>query len=234
MQRRAGHDERLQGWKRRRGTTVVQGPPIHGCCSVTLAMPGCGWPCGSTWLALADSGRTKLQEDRWMDGGLAVRPTGQLRFKHRSRAARRSPMTGIAIFSSSCSTTSGTGGLARGRCWRNADRHRADPRLCDGAAAFLGSVLNINFMIAGTASTNPFLFVLAIVLMLAWKTAGWIGLDRWVLPIVGKPGARGPLRGRGRQPVSSIRHMLPADHLISALSRSGKNLDCSRRRTELA
>jgi hypothetical protein len=30
---------------------------------------------------------------------------------------------------------------------------------------------------AGAASTNAVLFILAIVLMLAWKTVGYIGLD---------------------------------------------------------
>ena len=66
-----------------------------------------------------------------------------------------------------------------------------------GAAAFLGSFLNVNFTLAGAVSTNPFLFVLAIVLMLAWKTAGWIGLDRWVLPIVGKPWSGKAARKKG-------------------------------------
>ncbi len=59
--------------------------------------------------------------------------------------------------------------------------------LFTGIAAFFGSFLNVNFMLAGNAATNPILFILAIVLMLGWKTAGWIGLDHWVLPIVGTP-----------------------------------------------
>jgi thiosulfate dehydrogenase [quinone] large subunit len=46
-------------------------------------------------------------------------------------------------------------------------------------------------MMAGTASSNPVLFTLAILLMLAWKTAGWLGLDRWVLPLLGTPWWRG-------------------------------------------
>jgi thiosulfate dehydrogenase [quinone] large subunit len=31
------------------------------------------------------------------------------------------------------------------------------------------------------------LFTLSIFLILAWKTAGWIGLDRFVLPLMGTP-----------------------------------------------
>ncbi len=56
-----------------------------------------------------------------------------------------------------------------------------------GIAAFFGAFLNWNFMMAGTASINPLLFVITILLILAWKTAGWLGLDRWLLPLVGTP-----------------------------------------------
>lgn len=56
-----------------------------------------------------------------------------------------------------------------------------------GMAAFAGAFLNWNFMMAGTASINPLMFVLTILLILAWKTAGWIGLDRWLLPLIGTP-----------------------------------------------
>lgn len=56
-----------------------------------------------------------------------------------------------------------------------------------GIAAFFGAFMNWNFMMAGTASTNPLLFAFAIGLMLAWKTAGYWGLDRYLLPLVGTP-----------------------------------------------
>jgi thiosulfate dehydrogenase [quinone] large subunit len=56
-----------------------------------------------------------------------------------------------------------------------------------GIAAFLGAFLNWNFMMAGTASINPLMFVFTILLILAWKTAGWWGLDRWLLPALGTP-----------------------------------------------
>lgn len=61
-----------------------------------------------------------------------------------------------------------------------------------GLAAFFGGFLNWNFIMAGTASTNALLFTLAILLMLAWKVAGWYGLDRWLLPIIGTPWTWGP------------------------------------------
>ncbi len=56
-----------------------------------------------------------------------------------------------------------------------------------GLAAFFGALLNWNFIMAGTASTNGLLFALAIALILAWKVAGWYGLDRWLLPLLGTP-----------------------------------------------
>ena len=56
-----------------------------------------------------------------------------------------------------------------------------------GIAAFFGALMNFNFMLAGSASTNPVLFLGAIFLMLAWKTAGYWGLDRWLLPRIGVP-----------------------------------------------
>ncbi|MFN2135493.1 MAG: DoxX family protein, partial [Candidatus Promineifilaceae bacterium] len=49
--------------------------------------------------------------------------------------------------------------------------------LFTGIAAFFGGFMNWNFMMAGSASTNPMLFVVAMVLIFAWKTAGYLGLD---------------------------------------------------------
>jgi len=45
----------------------------------------------------------------------------------------------------------------------------------------------MNFMLAGSASSNPVLLILAIVRILAWKSAGYIGLDRFLLPLLGTP-----------------------------------------------
>ena len=56
-----------------------------------------------------------------------------------------------------------------------------------GIAAFFGGLMNWNFMMAGSASTNPLLFTVAVVLILAWKTAGYYGLDRVLLPVLGTP-----------------------------------------------
>lgn len=58
-------------------------------------------------------------------------------------------------------------------------------------AAFFGAFMNMNYLLAGTVSTNPILFLLAIFLILAWRVAGWIGLDRFLLPLLGASGKNG-------------------------------------------
>ncbi|NIM95578.1 MAG: DoxX family membrane protein [Anaerolineales bacterium] len=65
-----------------------------------------------------------------------------------------------------------------------------------GIAAFFGALMNWNFMMAGSASTNPVLFLLAIGLILAWKVAGYLGFDYFLLPRLGTPWSR-KRSGRG-------------------------------------
>ncbi|MHB8684531.1 MAG: DoxX family protein [Dehalococcoidia bacterium] len=56
-----------------------------------------------------------------------------------------------------------------------------------GFAALAGATMNFNFMLAGSASINPVLFLIAILVMFSWKVSGWVGLDRWLLPALGTP-----------------------------------------------
>ncbi len=56
-----------------------------------------------------------------------------------------------------------------------------------GIAAVFGAFMNWNFMMAGSTSINPVFFFLSILVVLAWKTAGWWGLDRWLLSLIGTP-----------------------------------------------
>lgn len=65
--------------------------------------------------------------------------------------------------------------------------------LFTGIAAFFGGFMNVAFLFAGTLSSNPLLFVLATWLVLAWKNAGWYGLDRWALPLLGTPWSKNPV-----------------------------------------
>lgn len=63
-----------------------------------------------------------------------------------------------------------------------------------GISAFLGGVMNTAFLLAGTLSTNPIMFILATWLVLAWRVAGYYGLDYWVLPALGAPRSGRPVR----------------------------------------
>lgn len=56
-----------------------------------------------------------------------------------------------------------------------------------GIAAFFGATMNMSYMLAGSTSTNPILFALTVGLILGWRVAGYYGVDRFLLPILGVP-----------------------------------------------
>jgi thiosulfate dehydrogenase [quinone] large subunit len=58
-----------------------------------------------------------------------------------------------------------------------------------GFAAAGGIMLNTAFLFAGSLSSNPLLLLLEILLVWAWRAAGWLGADRVLLPLLGVPGA---------------------------------------------
>ncbi len=62
-----------------------------------------------------------------------------------------------------------------------------------GIAAFFGAFMNLNYLFAGTLSINPLLLLIELFLILAWRTAGWWGLDRYVLPELGTPWQEGKI-----------------------------------------
>ena len=61
-----------------------------------------------------------------------------------------------------------------------------------GIAAFFGGFMNWNFMMAGSASSNPMLFLIAVGLILAWKVSGYIGADYFLLRWLGTPWRAAP------------------------------------------
>lgn len=69
-----------------------------------------------------------------------------------------------------------------------------------GFAALFGALMNWNFMMAGSASTNPLLLIIAIGLILAWKIAGHIGVDRILLPYLGTPWRSDEMKYQEMQP----------------------------------
>jgi hypothetical protein len=58
--------------------------------------------------------------------------------------------------------------------------------------------------LAGAVSTNPILFALGSLLVLAWKTAGWWGADRLLLRSLGTPWQPGEVRHAALAPKGSI------------------------------
>jgi thiosulfate dehydrogenase [quinone] large subunit len=73
-----------------------------------------------------------------------------------------------------------------------------------GFAAAFGAFMNWNYIMAGAASTNAWLGLLALLLILGWKVAGWYGVDRWLLPRLGTPWYRGaPAQGLPRAPAAA-------------------------------
>jgi thiosulfate dehydrogenase (quinone) large subunit len=65
--------------------------------------------------------------------------------------------------------------------------------LFTGLAAFAGLVLNVIYMFSGSAGVNPAYAIVSVFLILAWRNAGYLGLDRFALPMMRnrlRPGPR--------------------------------------------
>jgi len=56
-----------------------------------------------------------------------------------------------------------------------------------GIAAGFGVLMNLDYLLAGTVSINPVLGMFGLFLCFSWRVCGWIGVDRWMLPILGLP-----------------------------------------------
>lgn len=62
-----------------------------------------------------------------------------------------------------------------------------------GFASFFGLFMNFSYLLAGAVSINPVLFILALGLVMAWRVAGYYGLDYFILPQLGTPWSLGKL-----------------------------------------
>jgi len=49
-----------------------------------------------------------------------------------------------------------------------------------GLAAFFGGLMNLNFLLAGSLGSGPLLLVLQILLVIAWKIAGHLGVNYFI------------------------------------------------------
>ena len=63
--------------------------------------------------------------------------------------------------------------------------------LFTGIAAFFAGMLTMSFGLAGVSGVNPVFFLFEVLLILAWRNAGYYGLDRYVLPALGTPWHKG-------------------------------------------
>lgn len=99
-------------------------------------------------------------------------------------------------------------------------------------ASLAGAALNFNYMLAGSASINPVLFGAELLLILAWKGAGYVGLDRWLLPMLGTPWQPGWLFQRGHEGISAGRY--PSAPGRRAAVRIRRRLGSLRRRRHSA
>lgn len=54
--------------------------------------------------------------------------------------------------------------------------------LLTGIAAFFAVFMSGNFVLAGSLGSNPTIIIFGLFLVMAWRNAGWIGLDRWFIP----------------------------------------------------
>lgn len=63
-----------------------------------------------------------------------------------------------------------------------------------GIVAFVGAFMSLNFLMAGAIGLNPIMFVVAMAIIMAWKVAGYIGVDFFLLPCLGTPWRGKPLR----------------------------------------
>jgi len=75
--------------------------------------------------------------------------------------------------------------------------------LFTGLAAFFAGMLTVSFGLAGVAGVNPVFFVIEVMLILAWRNAGYYSLDRYVLPALGTPWRPGKLFHR-EPPVTAV------------------------------
>ena len=64
--------------------------------------------------------------------------------------------------------------------------------------------MNMSYLLAGSTSVNPIMFAFTIGLILAWKVAGYYGVDRYLLPRLGVPWGARPKTGTGTGTVRPV------------------------------
>ena len=172
---------------------------------------------GYTWLS---SGLGKINNPAWVSTGEASKGSGLVPSPSLKLPPRqRSPLTGTEVFIE---------GLLNSGSYTWFSKVVVAGELLvgialilgafTGIAAFFGAFMNWNFMMAGTASVNPLMLVITILIILAWKTAGWWGLDRWLLPSLGTPWRPGGVFGKRQK--GSLQAIRPI--ILNGISQPGQ------------
>jgi thiosulfate dehydrogenase [quinone] large subunit len=77
-----------------------------------------------------------------------------------------------------------------------------------GVSAFFAAILTTSFGLAGVAGVNPLFLVFEMMIVLAWRNAGYYGVDRWLLPALGTPWQPGkvfrPQKEKAPAPVEPV------------------------------
>ena len=81
--------------------------------------------------------------------------------------------------------------------------------LFTGIAAFVGMLMNFSYIFAGTAGVNPLFIIISLILIMAWRVAGWYGLDRIVLPKLGTPWQPGSVFWNKERPPTPVAEAEP-------------------------
>ncbi len=56
-----------------------------------------------------------------------------------------------------------------------------------GVTAFIGGIMHMGLLLEGSIGAAPVLLILEVLLIIAWKTAGYYGLDRYFFNFIGAP-----------------------------------------------
>jgi thiosulfate dehydrogenase (quinone) large subunit len=72
-------------------------------------------------------------------------------------------------------------------------------------ALLAGAFMNLNFMLAGTTSTNPVLYTIAVILLFAGTGTYYYGVDRFAIPCIKEH--FGKDKGKG---INKFHHKAPA------------------------
>ncbi|HLZ63758.1 MAG TPA: DoxX family protein [Ktedonosporobacter sp.] len=96
-----------------------------------------------------------------------------------------------------------------------------------GVAAFFGLLMNLMYLMAGTVSTNVILGVLSLLLVMAWRIAGYYGIDQQLMPVVWGRRLR-DMYSRANSPVN-----IPPDVAVEASMPSLKVSDSKLKRVSL-